>query len=399
MPLKQVRIGERALDVWFSRRSARGELRQAVTSSGSRPPGSWARERLLAADDSAATPAASTRPRSGSACPSGKSNAARPTLPGIGGAALLPAKPAGDHQVKDHEQLARRAPRRCACRGGGARGRDGRPARRRGGSIERTQERARQPHRLERLTDDPRPRAPQIELDVGQFGHAGALAVRSRYGERFNYACHLHAIGNHRRDSPDCQLVRSYGMQYGAIPTRSPNAWRSRRRVPIPILDTLFGMLKARIVMAGVRLGVFEALAQESHTTASLAAALEARRDCLDLLLRIARVLRLSRARRRSLLALGARHARSMVERRAAGAHRLRAVELHAVGVRRAPRDARAHRARARVPHDADRSGRRGGTTRRRCWRRRGSMRRCWPGTCRSGAARRACSTSPARTA
>ena len=36
-------------------------------------------------------------------------------------------------------------------------------------------------------------------------------------------------------------------MQYGAIPRPSPNASRSRAGVvPLPLLDTLFGMLKAR---------------------------------------------------------------------------------------------------------------------------------------------------------
>jgi hypothetical protein len=76
-------------------------------------------------------------------------------------------------------------------------------------------------------------------------------------------------------------------MQYGAIPTSLAERIALRAGVvPIPILDTLFGMLKARVIMAGVRLGIFEALAAEGHTAASLAAALRLDESCLELLLR-----------------------------------------------------------------------------------------------------------------
>ena len=76
-------------------------------------------------------------------------------------------------------------------------------------------------------------------------------------------------------------------MQYGAIPTSLVERLAlASGLVPVPILDTLFGMLKARVVMAGVSLGVFEGLALEAHTTASLAAALKLDAECLDLLLR-----------------------------------------------------------------------------------------------------------------
>jgi 2-polyprenyl-3-methyl-5-hydroxy-6-metoxy-1,4-benzoquinol methylase len=76
-------------------------------------------------------------------------------------------------------------------------------------------------------------------------------------------------------------------MQYGAIPTSmAERIALVAGLVPIPMLDTLFGMLKARCIMAGVRLGIFEALAQESRSTASMAAALRLDESCLDLLLR-----------------------------------------------------------------------------------------------------------------
>jgi len=76
-------------------------------------------------------------------------------------------------------------------------------------------------------------------------------------------------------------------MQYGAIPTSFVERLAlAFGMVPIPVLDTLFAMLKARAVMAGVSLGIFEGLARESHTAASLAAALTLDADCLDMLLR-----------------------------------------------------------------------------------------------------------------
>jgi 2-polyprenyl-3-methyl-5-hydroxy-6-metoxy-1,4-benzoquinol methylase len=76
-------------------------------------------------------------------------------------------------------------------------------------------------------------------------------------------------------------------MQYGVIPTSLVERIAlASGLVPVPILDTMFGMLKSRAVMAGVSLGIFEGLALEAHTTASLAAALKLDAECLDLLLR-----------------------------------------------------------------------------------------------------------------
>jgi len=88
-------------------------------------------------------------------------------------------------------------------------------------------------------------------------------------------------------DQPDRPDLNYPEMQYGAIPTSLAERIALRAGVvPIPILDTMFAMLKARVIMAGVRLGVFEALASESHSAASLAAALRLDQSCLELLLR-----------------------------------------------------------------------------------------------------------------
>jgi 2-polyprenyl-3-methyl-5-hydroxy-6-metoxy-1,4-benzoquinol methylase len=76
-------------------------------------------------------------------------------------------------------------------------------------------------------------------------------------------------------------------MQYGAIPTSLiERIALASGKVPIPVLDTLFAMLKARSVMAGVRLGVFEGLAKRAGTAADLAAALGVDTEGLELLLR-----------------------------------------------------------------------------------------------------------------
>ena len=104
--------------------------------------------------------------------PVGKSKAARPTLPGIlAPRAGLPLEPPGDHQVQDEEQvvleheddalaqpLERDDP--LAVDGGERR-------------LDRAQqERARQPHLVERLADHAVGDALDVDGDVGQLGHA-----------------------------------------------------------------------------------------------------------------------------------------------------------------------------------------------------------------------------------
>jgi len=56
--------------------------------------------------------------------------------------------------------------------------------------------------------------------------------------------------------------------------------------VPVPVVDVLFGPLKARILMAGVRLGLFEALRERPRTAVDLAGALRLDPAGLELLLR-----------------------------------------------------------------------------------------------------------------
>lgn len=76
-------------------------------------------------------------------------------------------------------------------------------------------------------------------------------------------------------------------MQYGAIPTSlAERVALAAGLVPVPVLDTLFGMMKARAIMAAVDLGVFEALANGPQPPAALAAALHLDAECLELLLR-----------------------------------------------------------------------------------------------------------------
>lgn len=76
-------------------------------------------------------------------------------------------------------------------------------------------------------------------------------------------------------------------MQYGAIPTSlAERLALLAGTVPLPLIDLSFGVLKARVIMAGVRLGVFEALAREPQAQDRLAASLQLDASCLDLLLR-----------------------------------------------------------------------------------------------------------------
>jgi hypothetical protein len=56
--------------------------------------------------------------------------------------------------------------------------------------------------------------------------------------------------------------------------------------VPVPAIDALYGIMKTRSIMAGVRLGIFEAIGQGTRTAAALASALSLDEASLDLLLR-----------------------------------------------------------------------------------------------------------------
>jgi hypothetical protein len=58
-------------------------------------------------------------------------------------------------------------------------------------------------------------------------------------------------------------------------------------KVPTPVLDVLFGPLKARVVMAGVRLGLIDALAAAPSTAAQLSSSLNLDAECVEMLLRV----------------------------------------------------------------------------------------------------------------
>ena len=81
--------------------------------------------------------------------------------------------------------------------------------------------------------------------------------------------------------------VSSEAMNYGVIPTDlSERLALAFGKVPIPLLDSLYGILKARTLMAGVRLGVFEALSGGRGKSSELARRLKLDERFLDLLLR-----------------------------------------------------------------------------------------------------------------
>ena len=77
-------------------------------------------------------------------------------------------------------------------------------------------------------------------------------------------------------------------MKYGLIPTTIPERLALLLgRVAIPVLDANISVLKARSLMAGVRLGVFEALRERQQSATELARRLSLDADCLELLLRV----------------------------------------------------------------------------------------------------------------
>lgn len=76
-------------------------------------------------------------------------------------------------------------------------------------------------------------------------------------------------------------------MKYGLIPTdllERLALWSGK--LPVPMLDALFGPLKTRAIMAGVTLGVFEALRDGRRTAPVVATQLQLDADALELLMR-----------------------------------------------------------------------------------------------------------------
>jgi len=77
-------------------------------------------------------------------------------------------------------------------------------------------------------------------------------------------------------------------MKYGAIPENLLERLAlAGGKVPLPVLDAIYSLMKARCLMAGVRLGVFEALRDGPRTAAEVAAARGLDTECTGLLLRM----------------------------------------------------------------------------------------------------------------
>ncbi len=77
-------------------------------------------------------------------------------------------------------------------------------------------------------------------------------------------------------------------MRYGILPDSTIERlalWIDA--VPVPVIDMLVPLLKVRAIMAGVRFGIFQALARGPQTATELAARLELDAECLRLLLRV----------------------------------------------------------------------------------------------------------------
>jgi 2-polyprenyl-3-methyl-5-hydroxy-6-metoxy-1,4-benzoquinol methylase len=89
----------------------------------------------------------------------------------------------------------------------------------------------------------------------------------------------------------ECTSLEGVGqgkaMKYGPIATSIPE-WLALAggKVPVPLLDSLFSILKARALMAGVRLGVFQAMQEGPRSAQQLAKQLALDEGSLTLLLR-----------------------------------------------------------------------------------------------------------------
>ena len=76
-------------------------------------------------------------------------------------------------------------------------------------------------------------------------------------------------------------------MKYGPIPENLiERAALMAGKVPVPALDALFSLMKARALMAGVKLGIFDAMREGEHTPGGLARRLELDEDAVEFLLR-----------------------------------------------------------------------------------------------------------------
>lgn len=77
-------------------------------------------------------------------------------------------------------------------------------------------------------------------------------------------------------------------MKYGVIPENLLERLAlAAGKVPLPLLDAIYSLMKARSLMAGVRLGLFEALRDGARTAAEVAASRGLDAECTGLLLRM----------------------------------------------------------------------------------------------------------------
>src|SRR5689334_22584698 len=77
-------------------------------------------------------------------------------------------------------------------------------------------------------------------------------------------------------------------MKYGVIPSNLIERlalWMGK--VPVPMLDALVSILKARSLMAGVRFGIFETLRDAPLSASEVAAKCRLDAECTELLLRV----------------------------------------------------------------------------------------------------------------
>jgi O-methyltransferase domain len=77
-------------------------------------------------------------------------------------------------------------------------------------------------------------------------------------------------------------------VKFGPIPENPLESLALRMgKIPTPVLDVLFGPLKARVVMASVKLGLIDALAAAPSSAAQLASSLKLDPECVEMLLRV----------------------------------------------------------------------------------------------------------------
>jgi hypothetical protein len=186
-------------------------------------------------------------------------------------------------------------------------------------------------------------------------------------------------------------------MRYGSIP-ESPLEEQlvAAAQAPRALFDTFLPLVQARAIMAGLRLGVFEALRENAQTCAELARSLELDPEALELVLRMLTgagyLVRggdryaLSEVARRTLLADAAARVTAWV-----GMHKNAWDWLRAPTMSSGAGTGSTFTGSLMMPMT-------GSPTSRQCWRWLASSHPSSLLSCRSSRMRGRCSTSPART-